>query len=419
LTVSEHVLFVGREEGLARRYRQSRGGVTVSVMCRKEHVSRVRLPEDCARVLALPAEADMDEWVSFARALHAVQPVTRIAVFGEQDCDRAAAVGEALGITMHSPDTVSWVQDKCAMRTRLRAVGLEDTPATLVADRHALHSFANRCGLPLVIKPNGGTASVGVSVARTQADLDACFMRAVAEHDAFRSRGVLAERFFEGPQFSIEGFSEDGEHVFVAITRKYSDPITLVEFGHVLPAPLDADSSMLIHRFARDVLDALGVRFGPTHTEFVLTCEGPRIIETHLRMGSDMCPLVPVVTGVDLIEMQIRQTMGEQVLPEIRHMQRESTAKACYGAVWYANSDLCGDLVKIVGIEELDTDSEVKVTPLVQPGARLDGLRSNYCRLAEARAFASEAEQALMMAKEAIKRLRVVVHAGPVEPDCF
>jgi biotin carboxylase len=417
--VSEHVLFIGREEGLARRYRQHREGVTVSVMCRTEHVSRVRSPEDCARVLALPAEADTDEWVCLARALHAVHAVTRIAVFGEQDCDRAAAVGESLGITMHSPDTVGWVQDKCAMRARLRAVGLEDTPAALVAGRDALHSFAVQCGLPLVIKPNGGTASVGVSVARTQADLDACFTRAAAEHHAFRSRGVLAERFFEGPQFSIEGFSEDGEHVFVAITRKYSDPVTLVEFGHVLPAPLDAATSMLIQRSARGVLDALGVRFGPTHTEFVLTCEGPRIIETHLRIGSDMYPLVRVVTGVDLIEMQIRQTMGEQVLPEIRRMQRDSAAKARYGAVWYANSDLCGDLVKIVGIEKLDPDSEVTVTPLVQPGARLDGLRSNYSRLAEARAFAPKPEQALTMAKEAIKRLRVVVHAGPVEPDCF
>ena len=57
--------------------------------------------------------------------------------------------------------------------------------------------------------------------------------------------------------------------------------------------------------------------------------------------------------------------------------------------------------------------------PLVPTNARLDGLRSNYSRLAEARAFASEPEQALTMAREAIKRLRIVVHAGPVEPDYF
>ncbi|HEX6933444.1 MAG TPA: ATP-grasp domain-containing protein [Streptosporangiaceae bacterium] len=417
--MSEHVLLVGREEGLARRYRQHRAGVTVSVMCRTEHVSRIGSTGDCARVLALPAQAGPEEWVCIARALHAIHPVTRIALFGEQDSDRAAAVGAALGVTTHSPDTVGWVQDKHAMRTRLRATGLEDTPATLIADRAMLRSFAAEHGLPLVVKPNGGVASVGVSVARSTEDLDACFARAAAEQDAFSSPGVLAERFFEGPQFSIEGFSEDGEHVFVAIARKYSDPVTLSELGHVLPAPLSPADSALIQRYARDVLDALGVRFGPTHTEFVLTQQGPRIIETHLRLSSDTGPLVPGATGVDLIEMQIRQTMGEKVMPEIRRMLQESASTARYGAVWYANTDLCGQLVKLVGIEESGSDSEVTVTPHVQPGARLDGLRSNYSRLAEARAFAPEPGQALTMARDAIRKLRVVVHAGPAEPDCF
>ena len=126
--MSEHVLLVGREEGLAARYRRYGPDVAVSVLCRTEHVSRVESPGHCARVLALPAQAGMEEWVGVARAVHAAHPVTRIALFGEQDCDRAAAVGEALGVATHRPETVAWVQDKHAMRARLRAVGLEDAP---------------------------------------------------------------------------------------------------------------------------------------------------------------------------------------------------------------------------------------------------------------------------------------------------
>ena len=412
--MSEHVLLVGREEGLAARYRRYGPDVAVSVLCRTEHVSRVKSAEDCARVLALPAQAGLEEW---AGVVHAAHPVTRIALFGEQDCDRAAAVGEALGVATHRPETVAWVQDKHAMRARLRAVGLEDAPAALVTDPAMLRDFAAEHGFPLVVKPNGGVASVGVSVARTPADLDECFARAAAEHGAFSSSGVLAERFFEGPQFSVEGFSEDGEHVFVAIARKYSDPVTLVELGHVLPAPLTSDEVKLIHHYAGEVLDALGVRFGPTHTEFVLTSEGPRIIETHLRLSSDTGPLLPGATGVDFVETQIRQTMGEKVLPEIRRTLEESSAR--YGAVWYAYTGLSGQLVKIVGLEGSGSDPDVTVESHVAPGARLDGLRSNYSRLAEARAFAPEPEKALALARDAIRKLRVVVHATPVEPDCF
>jgi biotin carboxylase len=416
--VSEHVLFVGREEGLARRYRRYCSDVLVSVLCRMEHLSQVRSSDDCSRVLALPADADLEEWVAMAQALHAIHPVSRIALFGEQDVDRAVAVGEALGISTHSRDTVRWAQDKCAMRQRLRAIKFEDTPAAIVADRDMLHSFAAEYGLPLVVKPNGGTASVGISVATTEADLDASFARASAEHEGFGSRGVLAERFFEGPQFSIEGFSENGEHVFVAITRKYSDPVTLVELGHVMPAPLGDTDRHIIEHYAAGVLDALGVRFGPSHTEFVLTAEGPRIIETHVRVG-DMYSLAPGATGIDLVEMQIRQTLGERVLPEIRKVQNERSQQSCYGALWYANSDLQGELIKIVGISDSGSEPNVTVKPLVEPGVQLNGLRSNYSRLAEARAFAQDPELALTMAREAIKGLRVVVHAGSMTTDCF
>jgi ATP-grasp domain len=418
--VAEHVLIVGREEGLARRYRGHAGEVTVSVICRTEHLSRLGSPADCARVLALPADADLAEWVGLAQALHAVHPVTRVALFGEQDGDRAAAIGAALGVRAHSPETVRWVQDKGAMRARLRAAGVEDIPAGLVASRADLRAFAAEHGLPLVIKPNGGTASVGASVARNPADLDACFDRAAAEQGAFRAPGVLAERFLAGPQFSIEGFAEDGEHVFAAITRKYSDPVTLVELGHVLPAPLPAADALSIQRYVRDVLTALGVRFGPTHTEFVLTSDGPRIIETHLRLASDLSPMVPVVTGIDLVELQIRQTMGERVLAGIRRVLAQGPpGPARCGAVWYANTDLRGQLVRLVGAEDPGPDAAVTVTPLLAPGAPLDGLASNYSRLAEAVAFAAQPDEALALARAAVARLRVVVHAAPAETGCF
>jgi hypothetical protein len=39
--------------------------------------------------------------------------------------------------------------------------------------------------------------------------------------------------------------------------------------------------------------------------------------------------------------------------------------------------------------------------------------------LAEARAFAPEPEKALDIARDAIRKLRVMVRAAPVEPDCF
>jgi hypothetical protein len=60
---------------------------------------------------------------------------------------------------------------------------------------------------------------------------DAASARAGGTLGGLPHAGVLVEQFHEGPQFSVEAFSECGEHQVVAITRKFSDPVTFVELG--------------------------------------------------------------------------------------------------------------------------------------------------------------------------------------------
>ena len=51
-----------------------------------------------------------------------------------------------------------------------------------------------------------------------------------------------------------------------------------------------------------------------SHTEVIVTAEGPRIVGTHVRLGGDSIPeLIQLVSGVDLEELWIRQTLGESV----------------------------------------------------------------------------------------------------------
>lgn len=153
---------------------------------------------------------------------------------------------------------------------------------------------------------------------------------------------MLAEQYHEGPQFSVEAFSEAAGHVALAVTRKYSDPDNMVEPGHVLPTPLDADVEEAIEGHARRVLDALGVEFGPTHTEVVLTADGPRVIETHLRVGGDeIFNLVKDAVGVDMIDFQTRQAFGEKVLPDIRAVLEADAEPRCE-AIWYTAPEASG-----------------------------------------------------------------------------
>ncbi|MCQ4041308.1 ATP-grasp domain-containing protein [Streptantibioticus rubrisoli] len=404
--MSEHVLVVGSGRDLPTRVRSALPGTRTSVICRLEYVSKLRELTEHTRVIAVRHDAPDEEWIELASAAHARHPFTRIATFGERDQDRCAAIGEALGIPTHSPRTVALVHDKHAMRARLREAGVDTTASALVADPAELRDFVAEHGLPCVVKPVRGAGSAGVAVVREEGALAAAFARASDRFDGLPDAGVLVEQFHEGPQFSVEAFSEDGEHQVVAITRKFSDPVTFVELGHVAPAELTVLQEKEVHTYVERLLDTLGVTSGATHTELVLGEAGPKVIETHVRMGGDEIPALALdATGVDIAECVVRQTVGERVLPGIRQTLAEQRPGRS-SAIWFAASPAAGELTEVHGLEDARRTHRVtEVELLVRPGGSCGTLESSESRIAYARALGDTADEAVAAARQAVERL--------------
>jgi biotin carboxylase len=404
--MTEHVLVVGSGRDLPARIRRSPAGTKTSVICRLEFVAKLRELTEHTRVIAVRHDAPDEEWVALARAAHELHPFTRIATFGETDQDRCAVIGEALGITTHSPPTVELVHDKHAMRARLRETGVDTTASALVADVDALTAFVREHGFPCVVKPVAGSGSEGVAVVRQESELASAFERAGARFEGLPDAGVLVEQFHEGPQFSVEAFSELAEHQVVAITRKFSDPTTFVELGHVAPAYLTLEQQEDVHEYVERVLDALGVEFGATHTEIVLTPAGPRVIETHVRMGGDEIPALAFdATGVDLAEYVVRQTVGEKVLPDIRAALAEERPARC-SAIWFVAPPVAGVLADVSGLDEArNVKGVTDVQLLVRPGGTIGALESSDSRVAYVRAVGETADLAVGAARKAAAHL--------------
>ena len=404
--MTEHVLVVGSGRDLPARVRRALPGTETSVICRLEFVAKLREVTEHTRVIAVRHDAPPGEWVALARAAHELHPFTRIATFGETDQDRCAAIGEALGITTHSPQTVELVHDKHAMRTRLRETGVDTTASAVVADLDALRAFVGEHGLPCVVKPVAGAGSAGVAVVRHDGDLTSAFERAGTRFDDLPDAGVLVEHFHEGPQFSVEAFSELGEHQVVSITRKFSDPVSFVELGHVACADLTVEQQEDVNDYVERVLKALGVEFGATHTEIVLTPAGPRVIETHVRMGGDEIPgLTLDATGVDLAEFVVKQTVGEKVLPDIRAILAEGRPTRS-SAIWFVAAPSAGVLADVGGVDEArDAEGVTEVEILVRPGTTLGALESSDSRVAYVRAVGETPDLAIDAARNAASHL--------------
>ena len=108
------------------------------------------------------------------------------------------------------------------------------------------------------------------------------------------------EEYLDGPEYSVESISFDGDHIVVAITEKACGP-NFVEVGHAMPARLAAADEAGISRCVTELLDAVEFRHGPAHTEIKLTGDGPRVIESHGRTGGDRIrDLVEAAYGLDM-----------------------------------------------------------------------------------------------------------------------
>jgi biotin carboxylase len=384
------VLVVGGGSELQSRLRRV-PGVATTVICRASSLPNVHEPQDNQAVLVLNDGCPTERWVSAARAVHERWPVDAVASFADLDQDRAAAIAADLGLPFHAVETVAAVHDKVRMRRQLAAAGLAQ-PYRAVGSAADLDAFLAEVGPPLIVKPSRGWASAGIAVVRGPADVAAAYRRAVeADPPLFGSSRPMAERYVEGPEFSVEAVSHVGRHRVFAITEKFKHERTKVELGHLVPARLEPDRAAAVIAAVGAALTALGVTRGPTHTEVILAAAGPVIIETHLRDGGDEIPvLVRDATGVELADVFIRELLGA----EIRFLA----------------PDAHGTLAGIDGWDEARAlPGVVEARQLLADGTRLRGLTDSFARAGYVRTRGADAAQALARADAALAALTVRV----------
>jgi biotin carboxylase len=410
--IIERVLIVGGGSELQPQLRHVAARISArletAVLCRASSLPHVQEPSGNRALVMLADTCPTERWLCAARALHAEWPIDAVASFADLDQDRAAAIAADLELPFHARETVEAVHDKLRMRARLNGSGVEDVPFSPIGSLAELERFCERAGLPVIVKPSRGWASSGVGVIRTPEQTAGVYRRAVEAHPRLVGPSPpMAERFYEGREFSVEAITHAGRHHVVAITEKFSDERTKVELGHVVPARLGPGEHPLVVHHVAQALTALGIRRGPTHTEMLLSAGGPVVIETHLRDAGDEIPrLVEDATGVDMPDLFLRQVLGVDIGPELR----DGDGYAGGGAIRYLAPAECGALAGIDGWDAVRALPGVQdARQLVADGTCLHGLTDSFARLGYVRVRADDADTAVARASDAVARLKVRV----------
>jgi biotin carboxylase len=239
-------------------------------------------------------------------------PVAGVISSSEYFIATASEAARALGLPHADPVAVRACRDKASQRRILRAAGVGCPDFAVARTTAQAPAAAARLGFPVVLKPTAGSGSVGVRRC-TDAEQVRAAAAMVLESDPAAlglppQSAVLIEQYLDGLEFSVETLDDQ----VIGVTGKHlgAEPY-FVETGHDFPARLPPDQLRELGEVALAALRALGLGWGPAHTELRWSGSGIRIVEVNPRLAGGMIPrVVEVATGVDLIRHTVARAAG-------------------------------------------------------------------------------------------------------------
>ncbi len=308
---------------------------------------------------------------------------------------------ERLGLPGISFDTAIKSTDKGEMIKAFEAAGVEHPWYFILSRPEELDLIINKLSFPCISKPTDNSGSRGVMLIHNQNEL-----RDAIRYSSESGRGgsVIVEEYLQGPEVSVEIITLDGKPHVLNVTDKLTTGAPhFVEMGHSQPSRLPAEDLSKIKDLASRAVKAVGIENGPAHVEIILTKNGPRMVELGARMGGDCITthLVPLSTGINMIEATIRIACGET--PDITPKWEKGSAIRFFDPP-------CGKIVRIDGTEratKIEGVREISFTKKV--GDTVCGIGSSTDRVGFVIAQADTAERAVEACERALQTAKVIV----------
>jgi len=351
--------------------------------------------------------SDIESLSDQVSALNQEGEIAGILSSSEYFIEASAILASRFGLPSCAPESIRACRDKYHQRIRLFESGME-TPgfhrATSIAEAaDALHNSS----LPLVIKPVHGSGSVGVRLCRTESEFyehaGMVLARNTNERGISIPQEILIEEYLPGPEYSVEAFNQ----TVIGITRKHISPEPyFVETGHDFPADISVRDQKAIERATIKGLSALGLNYGPTHTELRLTEAGPVIIEVNPRLAGGFIPeLIRLALGIDMISATLKLYSGRQFDLQPKRKQHAS--------IRFLSSDTEGEIIGFDGINDIAGDASiVDIKSYRTAGDQIRIWNDFRDRLGHIISVGNSERSAAAAAAAALKTVRVVVAAN-------
>src|SRR3954451_9540588 len=265
-------------------------------------------------------EADEGFVVDFSDVDAALRAVERADFDGvlTVSADRAvpvvAAVAEARGLPGIGTEVAHLMTHKVAMRRALADAGVPQPRFAAVRSLSERHRAADEVGFPAVLKPADSGGQRGVFRVDSMDDVEAHLHEAISTSPTGEA---ILEEFVDGTEMNGIVIARNGEPMPLTLSDRLRPPG--IGFGvgwiHVYPATVYGHQLEESERIAAYAVKALGLENGIAFPQLIASPDGRvAMVECAARIpGGQMADLVRHAVGVDLVEVQLRFALGENL----------------------------------------------------------------------------------------------------------
>ena len=225
-------------------------------------------------------------------------------------------IGKGVTFIGPPPEAIKVMGDKISARLAAEKVGVNGVPGTtdFIEDRQQVIDFAKDHGYPIAIKAAYGGGGRGMKVVHSEDEIQAAIDSAQREAIAYFGRGELyIERYLTKPRHvEVQVLADSHGKTLHLGTRDCSAQRRHQKLIEEAPAS-GIDSEILKSMGEASVAVAEGCGYVNAGTvEFLYENDAFYYLEMNTRLQVEH-PVTELVTGIDLVEQQLRIAQGEEL----------------------------------------------------------------------------------------------------------
>ena len=248
-------------------------GARVVLLTREKLLAADWARESLTDLIAIPGKTSVQSYLTAATHVARHRRVSHVVALEEYDIVTAAHIREHLSLPGMGATTARCFQDKLAMRTRARAVGIPQPEFVPLLNYQVIDEFLKRTEAPWMLKPRVSASAMGIKklyepemVRSAIAELDG--REAFHENSAF----YLLEHYISGDVYHVDSLVEGGKILFASVEHYGAPPFEVAHFGgvtisHTVKRGSQAERSLLT--LNKKLLHGFGFERGVTHAEYI------------------------------------------------------------------------------------------------------------------------------------------------------